>query len=325
MNLCIAMCCFVLSAGYPKINLAIGYEVDPKWPQKPSEIAWRYVTGLDVDDKDQVWTVNAMDTPVQVYDKSGTLVKTWGDGFFKGPHYLRIDPEGNIWIADYIRHVVRKFTPDGEVLLTLGIMDEPGDDETHLNRPTDMAVSPSGDIFVTDGYGNNRIVHYDKQGRFIKTWGKLGVEAGELSQPHSIAMDSKGILYVAERNNARIQLFDQAGNSLAQWRHLINPWGIWISPRDEIYICGSAPARWTERGNLGNPPTDQLLIKFDTTGRALELSVFPMVRDGKMEAGKLDWVHGIAVDSEGGLYLSDVADDSPAHRVQKFKRLPAER
>jgi sugar lactone lactonase YvrE len=317
--------CLVLAAGYPKTNLAVGYAVDPDWPQKPPEITWRYMAGVAVDSKDQVWTLNAVDPPVQVYDKSGSLIKTWGNGLFKGPHYLRIDHEGNIWIADYSRHVVRKFTPDGEVLLTLGTMDEPGDDDLHLSGPTDMAISPAGDVFVTDGYGNNRVVHYDAQGRFVKTWGKLGVDAGDLSQPHSIAMDSQGRLYVAERNNARIQLFDQDGNSLAQWRHLINPWGIWISPRDEIYVCGSAPARWTERGNLGNPPTDQLLIKFDTTGRALELSVFPMVQNGKMETGKLDWVHGIAVDSEGNLYLSDVADDSPAHRVQKFSRLPAER
>ena len=315
----------VLTAGYPKINLAVGYAVDPDWPQKPPEIAWRYVTGVAIDREERVWTLNAVDPPVQVYDKSGKLVKTWGDGLFKGPHYLRIDHEGKIWIADYLRHVVRKFTPGGEVLLTLGTLDEPGDDEAHLNRPTDMAISPDGDVFVTDGYGNNRIVHYDARGRFVKTWGKLGVDAGDLSQPHSIAMDSQGRLYVAERNNARIQIFDQEGNSLAQWRHLINPWGIWISPQDAIYVCGSAPARWTERGNLGNPPTDQLLIKFDTTGRALELSVFPMVQDGKMEPGKLDWVHGIAVDSEGNLYLSDVADNSPAHRVQKFHRLPAER
>jgi len=321
----IAICCLVLSAGYPKINLAVGYEVDPDWPRKPSNISWRYMTGVAVDNEEQVWTLNAIDPPVQVYDRSGKLTKTWGDGLFKGPHYLRIDQEGNIWIADYIRHVVRKFTPDGEVLLTLGTMDEPGDDEAHLNRPTDMAISPNGDVFVTDGYGNNRIVHYDAQGRFVKTWGKLGVDSGDLSQPHSIALDSQGRLYVAERNNARIQLFDQEGNSLGQWRHLINPWGIWISPQDEIYVCGSAPARWTERGNLGNPPTDQLLLKFDTTGRVLELSVFPMVQDGKMEAGKLDWVHGIAVDSEGNLYLSDVADNSPAHRVQKFNRLPSER
>jgi hypothetical protein len=325
MSTWIAVTCLVLSAGYPKINLAVGYEVDPAWPNKPAEINWRYVTGVDIDKDDNVWTLNFLDPPVQVYDSSGNLIKSWGSGLFKMTHYLRLDHEGNVWTADFARHVVRKFTPDGELLITLGTLDEAGDDEHHLNRPTDMVVSPTGDVFVTDGYGNNRIMHYDKEGKFIKTWGQLGVEAGDLSQPHSIAMDSKGILYVAERNNARIQLFDQQGKSLGQWRNLINPWGIHISPTDEIYVCGSAPARWTERGNLGNPPTDQLLIKFDTTGRALELSVFPLVIDGKMEPGALDWVHGIALDSKGNLYLSDVADDSPAHRVQKFIRLPAER
>jgi DNA-binding beta-propeller fold protein YncE len=315
----------VTKGAYPKVNLAVGYQVDPTWPEKPADWKWRYVTGVTVDAKDRVWVLNANDPPVQVYSADGKLVNSWGQGLFKAPHHITIDRDGNVWITDYRVHTVRKFSPKGELLLTLGTPDQPGADQTHFNMPTAAVVTPAGEVFVTDGYGNNRIMHFDAKGKFIKTWGKLGVEAGELSQPHSIGVDSKGRLYVGERNNCRIQVFDQDGKSLGQWRNLVNPWGIWITPADEVYVCGSSPARWSERGNLGNPPTNALVFKFNTDGRALELWTFPMAQPGKLIPGEIDWIHGLAVDSQGSLYLSDVADESPVHRVQKFVRLPAER
>ena len=319
-----ATCAAAASAAYPKINLAAGYEVDPSWPQKPPEIKWRYVTGVAVDAQDRVWVLNALAPQVQVYGTDGKPRASWS-GDFKSPHSIRLDCDGNVWIADYGRHIVQKFSPTGAALLTLGTPDQPGCDASHFNRPTDAAISPQGDVFVADGYGNNRVVHFDAQGRFRKSWGKLGVEAGELSQPHHIVMDSQGRLYVAERNNCRIQVFDQNGRSLAQWRNLLNPWCLWITPRDEILACGTSPARWTARHNLGNPPHDALVMMFNTDGRVLELSMFPLAKPGSQRPGELDWLHGIAADSKGNLYLSDVADDSPAHRVQKFTRLPAER
>ena len=315
----------VAQSRYPKINLAVGYKVDPNWPQKPPEIKWRYVTGVAVDSQDRVWILNAVAPQVQIYSADGKLLDSWGSPTFKNPHYLRVDHEGNVWMADYGAHVVEKFSPKGQLLLTLGTLGAAGCDETHLNRPTDMAITPQGDVFVSDGYGNNRVVHFDSKGRFVKTWGTLGQGPGQLSQPHSIAVDSRGVLYVAERNNCRIQLFAQTGTSLSQWRNLINPWGIWIAPRDEILVCGSTPARWTTRGNLGNPPSDQIVMKFNTEGRVLEQWAFPLCKPGTQEPGELDWAHGIAVDSKGNLYLGDVADNSPSHRVQKFIRLPAEK
>jgi len=310
---------------YPKINLAVGYKVDPAWPRKPAEYRWRYMTGIAVDAKDRVWTLNQLDPPVQVYSADGKFVAAWGQGHFKNPHHIVIDRKGNVWITDYGLHVVQKFTQKGKLLLTIGTPNKPGNDATHLNRPTAAAITPAGDVFVTDGYGNNRIVHFDAQGKFIKTWGKLGVKPGELSQPHSIALDSKGRLYVGERNNCRIQIFDQSGQSLGQWRHLVNPWGIWITPADEVYVCGSSPKRWGKHSNLGNPPTDQLVMKLDTDGRVLEVWTFPLLADpDKPNPGEIDWIHAIAVDSRGDLYLGDVADNSKTHRAQKFIRLPAE-
>ncbi|MBN2310210.1 MAG: hypothetical protein JXR94_14645 [Candidatus Hydrogenedentes bacterium] len=313
------------AASYPKINLAVGYEVDPAWPAKPDDIEWQGMTGLAVGPDDRVWVLSALAPHVQVYSTSGELLDTWDGLEFKSPHHVCIDHERNVWIADHGRHVVEKYTPAGELLLRLGTLNEPGEDASHFNRPTSTAVSPGGDVFITDGYGNNRIVHFDARGRFVKAWGTLGVGGGELSQPHAIAMDTRGRLYVGERNNCRIQIFDQDGRSLGQWRNLVNPWGLWITPRDEVYVCGSSPKRWGDAGNLGNPPTDQLVMRLDTTGRVLELWTFPLAGEVKGIPGELDWVHGIAVDSKGDLYLSDVGADSPCQRAQKFIRLPAER
>lgn len=308
----------------PKINLAVGYKVDPTWPARTPSLEWRYVTSIAVDGRDRVWTLNAIRPQVRVYSAEGKLLSSWGDHAFKNPHHILIGPREFVWITDYGTHTVRKYSQDGKVLMTLGTPNQRGADDKHFNMPTAAVVTPAGDIFVTDGYGNARVVHFDVKGKFVKTWGKIGVKPGELSQPHAIALDSKGRLYVGERNNCRIQIFDQNGKSLGQWRNLLNPWGIWITPKDEVYACGSSPKRWGTHGNLGNPPTDQLVMKLDTTGRVLELWTFPMADPDNLKPGEIDWIHAMAVDSKGNLYLGDVADNSKTHRAQKFIRLPAE-
>ena len=163
-------------------------------------------------------------------------------------------------------------TPGGELLLTLGTPGEPGEDSTHFNRPTDVAVTSRGEIFVTDGYGNNRVVHFDARGEFVRTWGELGVGPGQFSLPHSIAADSRGRLYVADRNNARVQVFDQAGRFLAEWRDLLVPWHIVVTEHDEIYVCGSSPMCWPKLQLIpglvvGIPPKDQLVMVLTPDGR----------------------------------------------------------
>ncbi len=306
---------------YPKINLAVGYQLDPGWPQKPAEAAWGAMAGMAIDGDGNIWTFNRGSIPVQVYTQEGKLVRMWGQNEFKNPHHVKVDREGNVWLTDTQLHTVRRFTPEGKLLLTLGTPGQAGADESHLDQPTDMAITPSGDIFVADGYGNNRIVHFNAQGRFVRTWGKLGTGPGEFSLPHSICLDSKGRLYVADRNNVRLQVFDQSGKFLTQWRNLITPWGIWITPKDEIYVCGSSPMHFTERTFLGLPPKDQLVMKFDTDGKVRELWTFPKGEDGKEKPGELNWVHAIAVDPSGALYLGDIN----GKRAQRFTRIESQR
>jgi len=302
---------------YPRTNLATGYEVISTWPAHPKELVWGEMAGIAIGPSDQVWTFNRGAVPVQVYTANGALVRSWGQGQFGEPHQVRIDQKGNVWLVDSGLHVVRKYTPEGKLLLTIGTPGEPGDDTTHLNRPTDVAVAPGGDLFVTDGYGNDRVVHFDQGGQFVRTWGSLGAGPGQFSLPHSIALDSRGRLFVADRNNARVQVFDQTGRFLDEWRDLLVPWHIVVTERDEIYVCGSSPMRWPRLpipGLLvGIPPKDQLVMAFTPDGRVTRLWTFPKGRG----SGELDWVHGLAVDRHGNLYLGDIQ----GRRAQKFLRL----
>ena len=170
---------------------------------------------------------------------------------------------------------------------------------------------------MTDGYGNNRIVHFNEDGQFVRTWGTLGSDPGQFSLPHSIALDSRGRLFVADRNNARVQVFDQNGRFLDEWRDLLVPWHIVITEQDEVYVCGSSPMRWPRLPIpglvVGIPPKDQLVMVFTPDGRVTRLCTFPT---GK-RSGELDWVHAMAVDGHGNIYLGDIQ----GRRAQKFLRL----
>ncbi|HEX3871765.1 MAG TPA: peptidyl-alpha-hydroxyglycine alpha-amidating lyase family protein, partial [Pirellulales bacterium] len=212
---------------YLKTDTAITYEVDATWPQRPDSVApLGAVSGIAVDADDRVWLFNRGPDPVQVYSADGKFIRTWGRDTIGKAHHLKIDKDGNIWVADIGHHVIRKYSPGGEVLLTIGTPDKPGQDDTHYNLPTDMAMGPTGDLYISDGYGNNRVVHCDSQGRFVRAWGKLGVAPGEFNRPHAIACDSTGRVFVADRNNVRVQVFDSAGKFLDAWTNLVVPWGI---------------------------------------------------------------------------------------------------
>jgi DNA-binding beta-propeller fold protein YncE len=308
------------SPAYPRANLAPWYEVDPNWPQKPSDVPWGAVPSIALDKDENVWIYTRTNPTVQIYAPDGRYLRGWrNENPNAKAHSIRIAPDGSIWLTDAGLHVARKHSPDGKVLLTLGTEGQPGEDAQHFNKPTDLALAPNGDLFVTDGYNNSRVVHFDNTGRFIKSWGKLGTEPGQFSIPHAIACDSKGRLYVADRNNIRIQVFNQSGKLLDLWENILVPWNFWVSPKDEIWVCGSSPMPWRTdpkypTAPLGCPPKDQLFIKFSPQGRVLQLWTLPKAEDGQEKPGELNWVHAIALDSRGNVYLGDII----GKRVQKF-------
>ena len=300
-----------------RVNMAVSYKVDPDWPQRPDGVEWGQMAGVAVDAKDRIYLHTRANPPVQVYTAAGKYIRGWGQDVIGSAHYLRIGPEGNVWVADLKNHTIMKFTPEGKLMMTLGTAGESGDDRRHFNKPTDMAITPAGDVFVSDGYGNSRVVHFDRHGKFVKAWGKPGTGPGEFNLVHSIVVDSQGTLYVADRSNARIQVFDQSGKFLAQWRNLLVPWGLCVSGDDEIWACGSSPMIWPAGGGLlGCPPKDQVFMKFDRTGRLLQLWTVPKGKDGRQQPGEVNWLHAIALDSQRNIYAGDIQ----GRNAQKFVR-----
>jgi hypothetical protein len=303
---------------YPHLNTATVWVVDAKWPQPPKkdmDFQWGAVSGITVDKNDHVYVFTRAHPPVRVYDANGKFLRAWGDKEIERAHHIKIDHEGNVWLTDIDKHVVMKFTPDGKLLQTIGTPGKAGRDETHLNQPTDVAVTQNGDVYVSDGYGNHRVVHFDRDGKYVGEWGELGVGPGQFNLPHAICVDSKSNVYVADRNNVRVQKFDAKGKFLAEWKNLIVPWGFHVTAKDEIWVCGSSPMQWRKEDNaLGCPPKDQVFMKFAPDGKLLHLFTLPKGLDGLERPGEVNWVHCIAFDSKNNMYLGDII----GRKAQKF-------
>ena len=198
--------------------------------------------------------------PIVRFDASGRFITSFGSGMFAHPHGLYIDGEGNIWAIDGYGgntppdprgHQVLKFSPDGRLLMTLGTAGVKGDGPDTFNTPSDVLVAPNGDIFVADGHGgdmNDRIVKFTREGTFIKAWGTKGSGPGEFNNTHSLAMDSQGRLFVGDRANLRIQIFDQDGQFLDEWRQFGAPSEVFIDENDVIYVADSISGERTNPG-----------------------------------------------------------------------------
>ncbi|MBC8868380.1 MAG: 6-bladed beta-propeller, partial [Planctomycetes bacterium] len=209
----------------------------------------------------------------------------------------------------------QKDDPEERPLRTRGDDGVAGSEESHFDGPTDMAFRPSGDVFIPDGYGDRRVAHFDKRGRFVKAWGEEGTGPGQFALPHAIAIDSQSRLYVADRNNARIQVFDTKGKLLAVWDDLMMPWGFAMTKNDEVWVCGSSGAKQPDGdGWVITPPPDQLLMKLSSNGKILLRVPLRQTAAAPGKPGEVDWVHAIAVDSKGNIYLGDIQ----GKRAQKF-------
>ncbi|MCA9040469.1 MAG: 6-bladed beta-propeller, partial [Planctomycetaceae bacterium] len=299
--------------GFAKKPLITEYDIDVSWPKKSEELApFGWVSGMALDKDENIWLFNKGDNPVRCYTASGELVRTWGQGDFQDPHHIRIDHEGNVWVADFGLHIVQKYTPEGKLLMQLGEKGVNGEDQTHFNRPTDMAIAPNGDIFVTDGYGNRRVVHFDKSGKYIKEWGSYGTGRGQFVLPHAIVIDGEGKLYVADRNSGRIMIFNQEGELLDEWSNIIMPWGMSINADGDLWVCGSSP-HWWKRGEAYPEFKDQMFIRFSTDGHLKQVWTVPLGdrndRDS-VKPGEAIGVHCIVQDKKGNLYVGDIYNEN---------------
>ncbi|MBI2928401.1 MAG: 6-bladed beta-propeller [Verrucomicrobia bacterium] len=258
---------------YPHEGGLLKYRVNIRFGEEPSDTlppGWKFgrVSAVATDAAGEVYVFQrgVKADPILVFDGKGKFLRSWGKGLFGNPHGLRVDADGHVWVTDNGDHQVMKFTRDGRLLLTLGKKQHPGTDAETFNRPTDIAFTRSGDFYVSDGYGNSRVVKFSREGKYLFAWGKRGTGPGEFNTPHSIAVDSKGLVYVSDRENNRIQIFEADGKFVRQWNHLGATQSLFITPTDELWII-------THRNNIENLTYDTLagrIMRIDlASGRIL--------------------------------------------------------
>src|SRR6202161_1299595 len=224
------------------------YQLVENWAQFPPGVTkWGAATGVGVDAHDNVYVLHRNESmPIMAFDRHGKFLRAWGQGMFKTTHFLRVDRFGYVWVTDRGDMQAFQFNSDGKLLMTLGKKGVKGDNtsEDSFNGMADLAVAKSGDISIADGEGpNTRVVKFSKDGKFIKWWGGKGTDPGQFNTPHSIAIDAKGRVYVADRSNNRIQIFDQAGKFLNQWTNFGTPWGLFIRGEFIYVVDGTANNR----------------------------------------------------------------------------------
>lgn len=292
------------------------YVTQRDWGELPSgTVAWAAVTAVEPSpDGRYIYVVHRCfenscesrpEPPILKYDYAGNLLASFGTGLFVFPHGASVDHEGNLWVTDArgngtIGHQVFKFSPQGEVLMTLGERGRGGATTDLLHSPNDVVVDPAdGDIFVAESHRrglNNRIMHYDREGNFIASWGSKGSAPGELSEPHTIAMDSRGRLFVGDRENNRIQLFTQTGEFIEEWRQFGRPSGIFITPDDRLYVADSESGPDTGANELMG------IMKGIRIGSAVDGSVDAFIEDIEPLTDPHSGAEGVGVDAEGNVY-----------------------
>jgi sugar lactone lactonase YvrE len=330
------LCC--AQTGAPTNSLPNPYRSIENWGQLPDGRRWGSTSAVAIDpDGVSIWVgercgevrpPNQIDQsqpfacagskldPILKFDASGKLLTSFGAGLLLFPHGLHVDREGNVWVTDGLGrggmgHQVFKFSPDGKLLMTLGKPGTPGSGPDEFNAPSAVVTAPNGDIFVADGHGGNtnaRIVKFDKTGQFIKTWGKKGAGPGELDVPHAIAMDSQGRLFVGDRQNNRIQIFDQDGKFLDQWTQFSRPSGIYIDRQDNIYVADSESESVSK-----NHDGWKRGIRI---GSARDGSVTAFIPDPVEKSNTTSAAEGVAADAAGNIYGAEVGPK----RMMKYVR-----
>lgn len=279
------------------------YRAQPKWETMPPGYEWREVAAVATDGDDNVYVFNRGEHPMMVFDKDGNFVRSWGEGVFTRAHGVSVGPDNTLYCTDDGDHTVRQCTLDGEVLMTLGLPGEPAPafSGEPFNRCTHTALDPkTGDIYVSDGYGNSRVHKYSADGRLLFSWGAPGTDPGEFSIAHNIVTDADGYVYVADRENHRIQIFDSEGNFEDQWPNVHRPCALYISADQRIYVGELGWGMGVQRNVPNIGPRVSVL---DRRGNAL-------ARLGSgygLGEGEFISPHGICIDSEGSIYVGEVA------------------
>ncbi len=330
-----------------------GWLADLHWEQRPAAISHRDVAGVAVDASDDVYLFTRFDHQVLVYTSAGKFVRAWGAGVFTNAHSIRIGPDGAVYCVDNGDHSVRKFSPDGELLMTLGVPGTPSQTGYRTDLPvrihnvetvtqpagpfngcTDIAIGPDGDIFVSDGYGNCRIHHFSASGTLLDSWGEVGSGPGQFRLPHGICLTPDGRLLVADRENDRIQIFRTDGSYLGEWP-IQRPCGIAVTGQGDVVVAElwrPADNRSFVTDTIGVEEPGRICV-LSPSGELLDR--WGASFDDKAAEGNVIAPHSVAVDSAGSVYVGEVTytygikmgrvpEDHAPHQVQKFTAPQAE-
>jgi peptidylamidoglycolate lyase len=255
------------------------YTVDPNWARLPAGTTWNGNTSwITADGKGQIVVLVRTAPYFRVLSRDGAFVKAFGDdGLFESAHSVTVDPQGNMWVTDSAAHTVQKFTHDGRPLMTLGKKGVAGDNTSRdlFNQPNHVAVAPNGDIYVSDGYVNARVVHFSKDGQFLRIIGGVkGSQPGQLQLPHGVALDSRGRILVNDSDNKRVSIFDKDAKFVETLPYPSRG-GIFVSADDTVYISD------------------------------VNVGVVNIVKNGKLiGTASADRAHGMGVDTDGTIYVS---------------------
>ena len=280
------------------------YETEEGWGKFPEGYEFPDASGVTVDSKDNVYVLNRGPHPVIVLDKDGSFVRSWGEGEFDArAHGIHASPDDFIWTVNDNQHCIKKYTPEGKLVLTIGIEGQEAEKWSGkpFNRPTNMAISPNtGDVYVTDGYGNSRVHRYTSEGKHIVSWGAPGVDPGEFQVPHNVVIDADENVYVTDRENYRLQVFDNQGNLKTIWQNIYRPQALCMDGEGTIYI--------------GEMLMENELFDYGKVGHRLNAyrkdgTRLARIGDAMIGDGPAQFIapHGFGVDSQGNLYVGEVS------------------
>lgn len=325
---------------------AFRYRVHAAWEQLPPGWSFGEVAGVATDSAGRVFVFNRGEHPVIVFERDGRFVQSWGEGVFARPHGLMIGPDDAVYCVDDLGHAVRKFTPEGRLLLTLGTPGAASDTGAQgldyrtirrtagpFNCPTNLALAAAGDLYIADGYGNARVHHFSPDGKLLHTWGEPGDGPGEFHVPHGIAIAGDGTVLVADRENSRIQRFTPEGRFIDEWTLVARPCQVAVDAAGNVFVAELGYRAGMFPGNVAGPG--------QTTGGRVSIynaSGEVQVRIGGGENpcawGDFFAPHDVTIDRFGDFYVGEVTLSAGAkvglvprdcHSLQKFVRITAEK
>ena len=277
------------------------YERVPSWPKMPRYWAMGMASDGAVNSRDEVHIFSRGEHPVTIWDTEGNFISSWGEGTFSAnPHGIYIAPNDNVWLVDRDYHIATEYSPAGKPLRTLGEKLNPAPSflGVPFNMPSGLAIAPNGDMFVSDGYGAHRVHKFSADGELLLSWGKEGTGPGEFALLHNIWVDSRNRVFICDRENDRIQLFDTDGNFIEEWTDLVRPGDVWVLD-DIVHVIESGP-----EGGVSLWDLDQNLVT--------------RWRSNEPEAGSILGGHGICVDSQGSIYVTEIGQGQRVTKIQKL-------